>query len=460
MQVEKQLFPALRRYMDNPFFDGWTFNKTEIRTPEGGFAVGFSTDNAGRAEGWHPKISPDVDPVFYVLDEAKTIPDSIFTAVSRCTLFNAFITSSPGADSGTFYDCFHKNSSLYYKIRVKYEDCPHIEINDPGKAERLKKEYGEQSSFYRSAILGEFTDLDGQSVISRRAIMELLNNPPPFLDTGETCGGFDFAAGGDENVFAAGQGNRFFIADHWADPDTVGARGRFRRKAAELGISADRIFADGDGLGLPIIDDFRAEGFPVHSYRGGFPADDTQAFVNLRAQAWRALARAIEEKELILDIDEDTVEQLVAPASRRTRLGASKSRARRTWQSGASALQTVLTRSSWPGTRAGTADLSGSLGLGMPDIRHKNAPLADIRVDNISTYLYVLIYIQSQGSETVSYEVPVLMSEVQLLPLQPTFSFPPAAGLTPSEISSTPRSWSPNRRPESRSWKQTSPGKP
>ena len=34
MQVEKQLFPALRRYMDNPFFDGWTFNKTEIRTPE------------------------------------------------------------------------------------------------------------------------------------------------------------------------------------------------------------------------------------------------------------------------------------------------------------------------------------------------------------------------------------------------------------------------------------------
>lgn len=76
---------------------------------------------------------------FYVLDEAKTIPDSIFTSVSRCTLFHAFITSSPGADSGTFYDCFHKNSSLYYKIRVKYEDCPHIEINDPGKAERLKK---------------------------------------------------------------------------------------------------------------------------------------------------------------------------------------------------------------------------------------------------------------------------------------------------------------------------------
>ena len=86
MQVEKQLFPALRRYMDNPFFDGWTFNKTEIRTPEGGFAVGFSTDNAGRAEGWHPKISPDVDPVFYVLDEAKTIQDFYKEAVDLKTV--------------------------------------------------------------------------------------------------------------------------------------------------------------------------------------------------------------------------------------------------------------------------------------------------------------------------------------------------------------------------------------
>nr|DAW94894.1 MAG TPA: hypothetical protein [Bacteriophage sp.] len=65
---------------------------------------------------------------------------------------------------------------------------------------------------------------------------------------------------------------------------------------------------------------------------------------------------------------------------------------------------------------------------------------------------------QSQGGETVSYEVPVLMSEVQLLPLQPNFSFLFAAGLTPSKISSTPRSWSPNRRPESRSLKRNSPG--
>lgn len=102
MQVEKQLFPALRRYMDNPFFDGWTFNKTEIRTPEGGFAVGFSTDNAGRAEGWHPKISPDVDPVFYVLDEAKTIPDSIFMGgAANAYAAAAFLNTDSLTTTGT-----------------------------------------------------------------------------------------------------------------------------------------------------------------------------------------------------------------------------------------------------------------------------------------------------------------------------------------------------------------------
>ncbi len=312
-QIEKQLMPSLHRFIDNPHFAGWTFNKTEIKTPQGGFAYGFSTDNAGRAEGWHPKISADVDPVLYILDEAKTIPDAILTSVFRCTLYHAFLTSSPGADSGTFYNCFHKNAANYYKIRVKYEDCPHIERVDPGKAERVRREYGEDSATYRSSILGEFTDLEGASVISRKSLNELMANPPPFMDTGDICAGWDFAAGGDENVFALGTGNRITIHDAWRNPDTVQTRGRFRAAAKALNLSADRTWGDGDGLGLPLIDDFRNEGFPIHSYRGGFPADQPQAFVNLRAQAWRALARAIEEKEIILDIDEDTIEQLIAP---------------------------------------------------------------------------------------------------------------------------------------------------
>jgi hypothetical protein len=36
----------------------WTFNEAEIRRPEGGFIVGVSVDDAGRAEGYHER--PDI----------------------------------------------------------------------------------------------------------------------------------------------------------------------------------------------------------------------------------------------------------------------------------------------------------------------------------------------------------------------------------------------------------------
>ena len=33
------------------------------------FALGFSTDQPGRAEGWHPKVGRETDPVFIIVDE-------------------------------------------------------------------------------------------------------------------------------------------------------------------------------------------------------------------------------------------------------------------------------------------------------------------------------------------------------------------------------------------------------
>lgn len=312
LQVEKQDFPALRSYERNPYFAGWTFNQTEVRTPEGGFCIGFSTDNPGRAEGWHPKISPDIDPVLYVIDEAKSIPDGIFHALSRCTLHHAVIASSPGNDTGKFYQIFHKDRAHYYRIRVKYEDCPHIEYNDPGKAARMLDELGEDSPIYRSCILGEFTEMDNRSVVSRSKVEDLRINPPEH-EPDTKCGSMDFAAGGDENVFAECYGNKLRIAQYWKDVDTARARGRFRAIAYELEIEAENIAADGDGMGIPIIDDFHADEFYVNEFRGGFPADETKYYVNQRAEAWAAFARAVEKREIILEIDDETVEQLVAP---------------------------------------------------------------------------------------------------------------------------------------------------
>ena len=79
-QLSNQLWPAIRKHRDK--FPSWTFLSDELRTPEGGFALGFSTDDAGRAEGWHGE--PDA-PLFLIVDEAKTVPDQIFEAFEKHT---------------------------------------------------------------------------------------------------------------------------------------------------------------------------------------------------------------------------------------------------------------------------------------------------------------------------------------------------------------------------------------
>ena len=110
-QVEKQLWPALKRF--RPLFPTWTWNHLSLRTPEGGEAIGFSTDDGFRAEGWHPTEGADVDPVMWIIDEAKNVPEDTFQAVDRCTRKYQIYVSSPGPDSGQFYRCFHSEAKYF-----------------------------------------------------------------------------------------------------------------------------------------------------------------------------------------------------------------------------------------------------------------------------------------------------------------------------------------------------------
>jgi hypothetical protein len=52
-QLKKQFFDTIRTWQRHPLFRFHTFNETEVRTPEGGFVIGLSVDEAGKAEGYH-----------------------------------------------------------------------------------------------------------------------------------------------------------------------------------------------------------------------------------------------------------------------------------------------------------------------------------------------------------------------------------------------------------------------
>jgi hypothetical protein len=52
-QLTEQLFMDLREFSTKPLFRGWSFLDSEIRTPQGGFAVGLRVDDPQRIEGWY-----------------------------------------------------------------------------------------------------------------------------------------------------------------------------------------------------------------------------------------------------------------------------------------------------------------------------------------------------------------------------------------------------------------------
>lgn len=308
LQVEKQLFPALHSFQSNPLFRGWTFNQTEIRTPEGGLAVGFSTDSPGRVEGWHPLISRDVDPVFYVTDEAKTVPDGIFDAIGRCTLDFQLLTSSPGAPRGKFYRSHHEERSEHRCIKMTSADCHHISKDKIARDLRI---YGPEHPVFRSMHLAEFTEATERMILTPSRLTRALEGQPEKDTNGEKVAFCDFAAGGDENTFTTRRGNFVKVERAWREKDTMQAARQFVQLFKECGFKQGEIWGDADGLGTVMIDAISELGYRINRFHGGQSPDDKEHYANLIAESWITGAREIEQGRIHLgEVDPETFRQM------------------------------------------------------------------------------------------------------------------------------------------------------
>lgn len=308
LQVEKQLFPALHSFQSHPLFRSWTFNQTEIRTGKGGLAVGFSTDSPGRVEGWHPLISRDIDPVFYVTDEAKTVPDGIFDAIGRCTLDFQLLTSSPGAPRGKFYRSHHEERSEHRCIKMTSADCPHI---SPEKIARDMRIYGADHPVFRSMHLAEFTESTERMILTPSRLVRALEGQPKKDTNGEKVAFCDFAAGGDENTFTTRRGNYVKVEKAWREKDTMQAAREFVELFKYHGFKQHEIWGDADGLGTVMIDAIAELGYRINRFHGGQAPEDKEHYANLIAEAWITGAREIEQGRIHLgEVDPETSRQM------------------------------------------------------------------------------------------------------------------------------------------------------
>ena len=307
-QLSNQLWPAIKDKMPADYNVTMGGSPCTVTTPQGGRAIGFSTNDEGKAEGFHPTIAPDVDPVMILIDEAKTVPEGIFNAFDRCTKAFQLYISSSGNPSGRFYETHTKLAHLFYNMRVTYEDCPHIDRN---KVEVDRMIHGEDSPIFQSMHMAEFVSLDDHNIISQTQLRQALDNQPAEDTGGERCAFFDFAAGGDENVFALRIGNKVRVIDAWKDKNTVQAVRRFIATAQRFQLNAHQCWGDADGLGLPMVNQFADEGFRINAFRGGMPAQEKDIYSNLISETWINSLRLIGTGRFNLgELDVETFGQL------------------------------------------------------------------------------------------------------------------------------------------------------
>lgn len=337
-QIGTQLFHNLHLYKNKACFKGWSFNNESIKTPQGGFVVGLSTINPGRAEGYHEKVQDereelslqdylalvqsaireyDLDrteqdsPVMYIVDEAKTVPDPIFTAIDRCTITYRLYCSSPGQSTGQFYRAFTTEAHAFTRIVVQaaYKDasgnvdwsrtdCPHIKRS---KLEDIIRRYGMESPLTLSMIFAEFSLSEGDLVISELELQHAIDNPPPRLE-GEMFGACDFAAGGDEDTTAICGGNWAKCVDAFRLKDTVQSRRRHIAVLRQYGVDDGNAVGDADGLGKVQVQDMQEEGYYIEEFHGGAPCESDPNYRNEITAAYNVTALLI--KRGLLDVSE------------------------------------------------------------------------------------------------------------------------------------------------------------
>lgn len=275
----------------------------------------FATDEAGKAEGYHP-LEPGAE-MCIIVNEAKSVAPEIFGALDRCTGYNYRLhVSTPGEPYGDFHDSF---INWTHKRRVSAFDCPHLSADHIAE---MKRKHGENSFIYRSQVLALFTAFGGKVVIDQdylnACIAEAFKKDSKPLIFGKKRLGVDLAAGRDECAFVVSHGNTVIDRLFFQEKDTTITEERLEKFILKHGGLADltgknhgdlEIYADDGGVGHGIIDRLARKGYNITRVLNQSRAIDHKQFGNRGAEMWYNLARMVEEKTIFLNLDTNNPEE-------------------------------------------------------------------------------------------------------------------------------------------------------
>lgn len=343
-QLSKYLLPEIHKWSRRlkwakigrePFDDRSELLVLNLKL-ETGEAFALASSDAALLEGAH------ADSLFYVLDEARAIPDDTFDAAEGAfsgagedTGREAFAlaVSTPGEPVGRFYDIQKRKPGFedWWVRHVKLEEAIAAGRISRKWADQRKRQWGEKSAVYQNRVVGEFA-ADSEEVVIPLAWVELANERwHEWVEAGRpgkfVCVGADIGGGGensDKTVLAlayegykVGELRKYPRGD--IDTATMETVGRIK---GILEAKGGKAVIDVVGIGLGVYHRLRELGHKnALAFNAGKSTDRRDktgefGFFDRRSAAWWLLRELLDPEEdigIALPPDDELTGELTTP---------------------------------------------------------------------------------------------------------------------------------------------------
>lgn len=336
-QVEDVLWQEIRSAFSNarcPDAMSGEIFQTRLNLSDGWFAVGLSTDDPDKFQGYHSKD------ILVICDEASGIEKSIYNAIEGAISTGhtrLLLIGNPTDPTGHFADTF--KSDLWKKFTISCFDTPNFvsiknleELKNSTEEERKKAvmspylitpqwayermfEWGAESPLFQARVLGEFPTEADDTLIALRYVEKAIGREdatgkPRLREGDEWQIGLDPARFGvDRTAIVVRHGNEVVDILWYQKEDTTQTVGR-AMNILQVYPEA-KMFIDEIGVGAGVIDQLtenenyreRVVGVNVANKTND---DENIKFSNIRAKIYWGLRERFINNNIIL-IDKGTV---------------------------------------------------------------------------------------------------------------------------------------------------------
>lgn len=342
-QVKTVLWGEVHRLLAGsviPLVEWGAINQTEIVMPDGSHALGLSTNEGVRFQGWHARPGSFL---LLIADEAPGVRPDIYEAwegISAGGDVRLLLLGNPVISSGPFYDIFAGDAPGWRRFTIDAFDTPNLRglsISDlialdddaldvsarPYLVDRRwvydrYHEWGEDHPLWQSRVRGQFPLQSDDALLSLAWLEAATRIPGHYEHALSVQAGIDVAGpGDDETVLCIRQADAILSLQSWSLADSRGAVVAALQPWRDRGL--DAVNVDVVGIGHYFAAALEDAGLPVvrvnvgESPTGRTDADVDKAkakYLNLRAQMFWTFREWAEAGMLAGLTDQTALEQL------------------------------------------------------------------------------------------------------------------------------------------------------